>query len=395
LNKQFEGNAMTLRHNDKWKFDTRAIHAGQEDDPTTGAVITPIYATSTYKQEAPNVNRGYDYGRSHNPTRYAYERAVANLEGGKSGFAFASGLAAIATVLEILEAGSHIIATDDIYGNTYRLFEKVRKHSSHIEVTYVDMTDIKAIAAAVKPNTRMIWLESPTNPLLKILDLGAIAAFAKKRELITAVDNTFCSPWVQRPLEYGIDIVVHSATKYINGHSDVIGGIVVCNTPYAEKIGYLQNAVGAIAGPFDCFLAHRGLKTLGIRLQRQCENAMTVAEWLQKHPQVERVIYPGLPSHPQHALAKKQMPKFGGMLSAVFKGGEPKVIAALSKVQVFTLAISLGGIESLIEHPPTMTHAAMTPELRKSIGIEDGLVRISVGIEDAQDLIDDLNQALA
>ena len=385
---------MPLHPNDQWTFDTRAIHAGQEPDPSTGAVIVPIYATSTYRQEAPNVHKGFDYGRSHNPTRFAYERAIANLEGGKAGFAFASGLAAISTVLEILEAGSHVIATDDIYGNTYRLLEQVRRHSCHLSTSYVDMTNLKAMAAAVTPQTRMIWLESPTNPLLKILDLEAIAGFAKKHELITVVDNTFCSPWVQRPLDYGIDIVVHSATKYINGHSDVIGGVVVANSPYQEKIGFLQNAIGSIAGPFDSFLAHRGLKTLGIRLQRQCENALQIATWLEQHLQVERVLYPGLPSHPQHELAKKQMPKFGGMLSVVLKGGEAKVISTLKRCELFALAISLGGIESLIEHPATMTHAAMPAAIRRQIGIEDGLVRISAGIEDADDLIRDLQQAL-
>jgi cystathionine gamma-lyase len=385
---------VTIRHNDKWRFNTRAIHAGQEADPTTGAVIVPIYATSTYKQEAPGVHKGFDYGRSHNPTRYAYERAVANLEGGEAGFAFASGMAAIGTILEILEAGSHIIATDDLYGGTYRLFERVRKRSSKLDVSYVDLTNMEALAAAVKPETRMLWLESPTNPLLKLLDIEAIAAFAKKRGLITVVDNTFCSPWVQRPLEYGVDIVVHSATKYINGHSDIIGGVVVTTAAYQEQIGFLQNAVGGIAGPFDSFLAHRGLKTLGIRLQRQCENAMALALWLEKHPQVERVTYPGLPSHPQFELAKRQMPKFGGMVTAILKGGTPKVISTLRRCEVFTLAESLGAIESLIEHPTTMTHATIPAEARKKIGIDDGLVRFSLGIENAEDLIDDLSQAL-
>ena len=383
------------RHDNKnWKFDTRAIHAGQEVDPTTGAVITPIYATSTYKQEAPNVHKGFDYGRSHNPTRFAYERALANLEGGESGFAFASGLAAIAAVLEILEAGSHIIATDDLYGGTFRLFEKVRRHSSKLDFSYVDLNDFEALTAAVRPDTRLLWIETPTNPTLKILDLEKLVTFAKKRNLITVVDNTFCSPWVQRPLEYGIDIVVHSTTKYVNGHSDIIGGAAVANGAHAERIGYLQNAIGGIAGPFDSFLAHRGLKTLGIRLQRQCENALALASWLEKHPQIERVTYPGLKSHPQHELAKRQMPKFGAMLTAVLKGGTPKVISTLKKCEVFTLAESLGAIESLVEHPTTMTHSGIPAETRKKLGIEDGLVRFSVGIEDAEDLIDDLAQAL-
>ncbi|NDE90786.1 MAG: PLP-dependent transferase [Alphaproteobacteria bacterium] len=385
---------MSTSNKDKWQFDTRAIHAGQEPDPTTGAVITPIYATSTYKQEAPNVHKGFDYGRSHNPTRFAYERAIANLENGDAGFAFASGLAAIAAVLEILESGSHIVATDDLYGGTYRLFERVRKRSSNLQFTYADLTSLDALSAAVKPETRMIWLETPTNPMLKLLDLEAIIGFAKKRGIITVVDNTFCSPWIQRPLDYGADIVVHSATKYINGHSDLIGGIAVTTAAFKEHIGFLQNSIGGIAGPFDSFLAHRGLKTLGIRLQRQCENAITIASWLEKHPQVERVIYPGLASHPQHVLAKKQMPKFGAMLSIVLKGGTPKVVSTLKRCEVFTLAESLGGIESLIEHPATMTHASIPADIRKSLGIDDGLVRVSVGIENAQDLIDDLAQAL-
>ena len=383
-----------LRRNDQWSFETRAIHAGQEVDPTTGAVIVPIYATSTYKQEAPNVHKGFDYGRSHNPTRFAYERAIANLEGGEAGFAFASGLAAISAVLEILEGGSHIIATDDLYGGTFRLFEKVRRHSGNLDFSYVDLADLDAVERAITPKTRMIWIETPTNPTLKLLDLDAIASFAKKRGLITVVDNTFCSPWVQRPLEYGIDIVVHSATKYINGHSDIIGGVAVTGEAYREQIGFLQNAIGGIAGPFDSFLAHRGLKTLGIRLQKQCENAAEIAAWLEKHPQVERVAYPGLPSHPQHELAKRQMPKFGGMLTAVLKGGTPKVFSTLKRCEVFTLAESLGAVESLIEHPATMTHAGIPPETRRKLGIDDGLIRLSVGIENARDLIDDLAAAL-
>jgi len=385
---------MPLRYNNQWGFDTRAIHAGQEPDPTTGAVIVPIYATSTYKQEAPNVHKGFDYGRSQNPTRFAYERAVADLEGGAAGFAFSSGLAAIATILELLDAGAHVIAPDDIYGGTYRMFEKVRKQSARLDVSYIDLTDLKALPAAVRPETRMIWLETPTNPTLKLLDLEAIAAFARKNKLITVVDNTFASPWVQRPLELGIDIVMHSATKYINGHSDIIGGIVVTTKEHQERLGFLQNAIGSIASPFDSFLAHRGLKTLGLRMQRHCENALAIAQWLEKNPNVERVIYPGLKSHPQHALAKKQMPKFGGMLSAVFKGGLAKINKSLPHCQVFTLAESLGGVESLIEHPATMTHATIPPETRRKFGIEDGLVRLSVGIEHIDDLIADLDQIL-
>ena len=302
----------------KHGFDTRAIHAGQEFDPTTGAVITPIYATSTYAQISPGVHKGFDYARSHNPTRFAYERVVADLEGGKSGFAFASGLAAISSVLELLEHGSHVIAMDDIYGGTYRLFERVRKYSSGLDFSYVDLTKPELLEAAIRPNTKMIWVETPTNPLLKLVDLQLIAEFAKKHGLITVADNTFATPFLQRPLEYGFDIVVHSATKYINGHSDIIGGIAVSgdNIEIGERIGFLQNAVGGISGAFDSFLAHRGAKTLGLRMQRHCSNALTIAERLQNHPGVEKVIYPGLTDHPQHELAKRQMQNgFGGMIS--------------------------------------------------------------------------------
>jgi len=383
-----------IKKSNHWGFDTRAIHAGQEPDPTTGAVITPIYATSTYKQDAPNVHKGFDYGRSHNPTRFAYERVVADLEGGVAGFAFASGLAAIATVLELIEGGSHIITDGDLYGGTYRLFEKVRRHSARLDISYIDMTDAKALAAAVKPNTRMLWIETPTNPTLKLIDLEAVSAFGRKHKLITAVDNTFASPWVQNPLEFGADIVVHSTTKYINGHSDIIGGIVVTKEDHRERLTFLQNAIGSIASPFDSFLAHRGVKTLGLRLQRQCENALTIAERLEKHPQVERVLYPGLKNHPQHDLAKKQMPKFGGMVSVILKGGEAKARSALSACKVFTLAESLGAVESLIDHPASMTHASIPPEVRRKNGVADGLVRLSVGIENVEDLIADLDQAL-
>lgn len=387
---------MTLRHDKRWGFDTQAIHSGQEFDATTGAVITPIYATSTYAQEAPGVHKGLDYGRSHNPTRFAYERAVAHLEGGSAGFAFASGLAAVSTILELLEAGSHIIATNDLYGGTYRLFERVRKHSARLEISYVDLSDAAALEAAIRPNTKLIWVETPTNPLLKLVDLEAIAAIAKKHDLISVADNTFATPWIQKPLSLGFDIVVHSATKYLNGHSDIIGGIAVAgeNQELAEKLGFLQNAIGAIAGPFDSFLAHRGVKTLGLRMERHASNALAVAQFLEAHPKVERVIYPHLPSHPQYALAKKQMRAGGGMISALLKGGEKAAVSTLKSVQVFTLAESLGAVESLIEHPAIMTHASIPPETRKAIGIEDGLIRLSVGIEDVNDLIGDLTQAL-
>lgn len=387
---------MTRRDDPNWKFDTKAIHADQEVDASTGAVITPIYATSTFAQEAPGVHKGYDYGRSHNPTRFAYERAVAVLEGGSSGFAFASGMAAIACVLELLPASTHIVASDDLYGGTYRLFERVRKTSAQLSVSYVDMTSEKAVAEAITPGTKMLWVETPTNPLLKLVDLEAMGKLARKHRLIAVADNTFATPWIQRPLEYGFDIVVHSATKYLNGHSDIIGGMAVTggNAEIAERLGFLQNAIGGIASPFDSFLAHRGVKTLGLRMQRHCENALGVAQWLEKHPKIAKVIYPGLPSHPQHALAKRQMHGFGGMISAEVKGGQDAAVSMLKRCRVFTLAESLGGIESLIEHPAIMTHATIPPEVRQSIGISDGLIRLSVGIEDVADLIADLEAAL-
>ncbi len=376
-------------------FDTQAIHAGQFAEPATGAVITPIYATSTYVQDAPGVNKGLDYGRSQNPTRFALERAVAALEAGTHGYAFSSGLAAASTVLELLDSGAHIIATDDIYGGTYRLFERVRRRSTNLQITYVDLSNPANIAKAVQSNTRMIWIETPTNPLLKLIDIAAVVTEARKHKLLTVVDNTFASPWVQQPLKLGVDIVLHSATKYLAGHSDVIGGVVVAgDKELGDKLGFLQNAIGSIAGPFDSFLIHRGVKTLGIRVQRHCENALRLAEWLEAQPQVAKVIYPGLKSHPQHALAVKQMRAFGGMISIVLKGGQHAALEFLKPLQLFTLAESLGGIESLIEHPATMTHASIPAEVRAKTGIDDGLIRISVGIEDFVDLRDDLAQAL-
>ena len=378
-------------------FNTLGIHGGQYPDPSTGAVITPIYATSTYKQDAPGVHKGLDYGRSHNPTRFAFERVIAALESGTSGFAFASGLAASSTVLELLDHGSHMIASDDLYGGTYRLFERVRRRSSGLDVSYVDLSQPDHFAAAITPETRMVWIETPTNPLLKLVDIEAIQKLAKARNIIVVVDNTFSSPWVQRPLELGADIVVHSATKYINGHSDVIGGVVVtANDEIAKQIGFLQNAVGGISGPFDSFLMHRGLKTLGLRMQRHSQNAQSLAEWLEKKPDIEKIYYPGLPSHPQHELARRQMHNgFGGMISVVVKGGLPRATAFLKTTRLFTLAESLGGIESLIEHPAIMTHATIPPDIRARLGIEDGLIRLSVGIEDVDDLRADLEQALA
>ncbi len=379
------------------KFATRAIHARQFADPTTGAVITPIYATSTFKQDSPGVHKGFDYARSHNPTRFAYERAVADLEGGSEGFAFASGMAAAATILDILHANSHIIAMNDLYGGTYRLFERVRKNSSGLKVSYVDMTDLKNLENAITKDTKMIWVETPTNPLLKIVDLSAVSEISAKHDIIKVADNTFASPYIQRPLEHGFDIVMHSATKYLNGHSDMVGGVVVTgdNKEITERMGFLQNAVGSIASPFDSFLAHRGLKTLAIRMQRHSENAMQIAEWLEKHPQVEKVIYAGLKSHPQHEIAKRQMTGgFTGMISIVVKGGLEKAKRVLERTHLFTLAESLGGIESLIEHPAIMTHATIPAEIREASGISDGFIRLSVGIEDVSDLISDLDYAL-
>lgn len=378
-------------------FDTAAIHAGQQVDASTGAVITPIYATSTYVQEAPGVHKGLDYGRSHNPTRFAFERAVAALEGGKAGFAFSSGLAAIATILDMLETGAHIVSIDDVYGGTYRLLERVRKKSAGLEVSYVDLTDPEKLHAALRPTTRLVWLETPTNPLLKLADIARIAEITHKHGALLAVDNTFASPWIQKPLELGADIVVHSATKYINGHSDVIGGVAVASrADLVEQLGFLQNAAGAIAGPFDSFLMHRGLKTLGLRMERHNANAQQLAEWLERHPKIERVIYPGLQAHPQHALAKTQMKgKGGGIITIIVKGGLDAATTLLTRTRIFTLAESLGGIESLIEHPAIMTHASIPAELRAKAGISDGLIRISVGIEDVNDLRDDLAAALA
>jgi len=386
---------MTKKTRTPHALGTRAIHAGQHPDPSTGAIMTPIYATSTYVQESPGKHKGFEYSRSQNPTRMAYERCMADLEGGVAGFAFASGLAAASTVLELLDSGSHVIAMDDLYGGTYRLFERVRRRSAGLDFSFVDLNDTAAMKAALRPNTRMIWAESPTNPMLKLVDLAKVAAFAKKHGLILVVDNTFCSPMIQRPLEFGADVVVHSATKYINGHSDIVGGMVVCgNDELAAQIGFLQNSVGGIAGPFDAFLAMRGLKTLHLRMKAHCEGALAIAKWLERHPAVERVIYPGLKSHPQHALAKRQMDGFGGIVTIVVKGGMRKARRMLERCELFALAESLGGVESLIEHPASMTHASVPAANRKRLGISDGLVRLSVGTEDVGDLIAELERAL-
>jgi cystathionine gamma-lyase len=378
------------------RFATRAIHAGQAPDPTTGALVTPIYATSTYVQTSPGKHKGFEYSRSQNPTRFAYEDCVASLEGGLAGFAFASGLSASATVLELLDAHSHVIALDDLYGGSRRLFEQVRKRSAGLEFDYTHMQTQESIEALIRDNTRMIWLETPSNPLLNLVDLEMVVAIASERGIITVADNTFATPWAQRPIEFGFDLVLHSATKYLNGHSDIIGGIVVCgNEELTEPLRFLQNAVGAIASPFDSFLALRGLKTLALRMERHSENATAIAQWLDRHPKIERVIYPGLPSHPQHQLARRQMSGYGGMVAAILKGGEEESRRFLERCELFTLAESLGGVESLIEHPAIMTHSSVPEEVRLSLGISDGLVRISVGIEDIDDLIRDLDSALA
>jgi cystathionine gamma-lyase len=375
---------------------TRAIHAGQSPDPSTGAIMTPIYATSTYVQKSPGVHQGYEYSRTQNPTRMAWERCVADLEGGVAGFAFASGMATTATVLDLLDSGSHVIAMDDLYGGSYRLFERVRRRSAGLDFSFIDLNDANALKAALNPNTRMIWAETPTNPMLKLVDLKKVAAFAEKHGLILVVDNTFCSPMVQRPIELGAHLVVHSATKYLNGHSDMVGGVAIAaNKDLAERMAFLQNSVGAVAGPFDAFLALRGVKTLALRMRAHCAGALELAQWLEKHPVIERVIYPGLKSHPQHALAKRQMDGFGGIVTIVVKGGLRKARRVLERCELFALAESLGGVESLIEHPAIMTHASVPPANRKRLGISDGLIRLSVGVEDVADLRDELQRALA
>lgn len=379
----------------KQHIATRVIHAGQTPDPTTGAVMTPIYATSTYVQESPGQHKGYEYSRTRNPTRDAYEKCIADLESGTRGFAFASGMAAIGTILELLNPEDHIITMDDVYGGTYRILERVRTRSAGLKVSFVDLCHLENLKSAIKPETRMLWVETPTNPMLKIVDLKKLIEFAKQHNLITVADNTFATPILQRPLELGFDIVMHSATKYINGHSDMVGGIVVVkDEKLGEQIGFLQNAVGAVAGPFDSFLALRGVKTLALRMQRHCENALALAKWLEQHPKVTRVIYPGLPSHPQHEIAKKQMSHFGGMITAELNCDLNETVKVLERCKLFSLAESLGGVESLIEHPAIMTHASIPKENREQLGIKDGLIRISVGVEDIEDLKRDLEQAL-
>jgi cystathionine gamma-lyase len=378
------------------KFETKVIHAGQKPDPQTGAVMTPIYATSTYAQSSPGEHKGYDYARTRNPTRDALEACLAGLEGGRAAFAFASGMAAIGTVLELLDSGSHVVAMDDLYGGSYRILERVRKRSANLTASFVDLSNPENLEKSIQPSTRMVWVETPTNPLLKIVDLEAIAAIARRRRLVSVCDNTFASPWIQRPLELGFDIVVHSTTKYLNGHSDVIGGAAILrDETWKEKLAFLQNAVGAVPSPFDAFLTLRGIKTLAVRMERHCGNAMHVAAWLQKHAKVERVIYPGLATHPQHLLANRQMQaRYGGMVTAVLKGGLTASRRFLERCELFTLAESLGGVESLIEHPAIMTHASLPEDVRAGLGIDEGLVRLSVGIEALDDLIAELGHAL-
>jgi cystathionine gamma-lyase len=383
--------------NDKQRFGTRVIHGGQHPDPSTGAVMPPIYATSTYVQSSPGVHKGFDYSRTRNPTRDALQAAVADLEGGSAAFAFASGMATTATVLELLDSGSHIIAMHDLYGGSYRLFENVRKRSAGHDVSFVDLTNPAALTEAIRPNSRLVWIETPTNPLLKLVDLSAVVSIARKHGLITVCDNTFATPFAQRPLEHGVDIVVHSATKYLNGHSDSVGGVAVvgANSALRDRLAYLQNAVGAVSGPFDCFLILRGIKTLALRMERHCANALAVAQFLEAHPKVERVYYPGLESHPQHELAKRQMRgNYGGIVTAILKGDLDDARRVLERCHLFSLAESLGGVESLIEHPGLMTHASLPAAMRASLGINDGLIRLSVGVEDVNDLIAELRQAL-
>jgi cystathionine gamma-lyase len=381
----------------KHQLATRAIHAGQEPDPSTGAIMTPIYATSTYVQRSPGDHQGWEYSRSHNPTRSAYEQCIADLESGSRGFAFASGMAATATVLELLDSGDHVVAIDDLYGGSFRLFHNVRERSAGLKFSFTAIEDIEALKAAMRPQTRMIWVETPTNPMLKIVDIAAVAAVARQHGVLLVVDNTFASPMLQRPLELGADIVVHSATKFLNGHSDMVGGVAVVgdNAELAQRLWYLQNSIGGIQGPFDSFLAMRGLKTLALRMKAHCDNSLQIAQFLERHPAVAKTIYPGLESHPQHDLAMTQMGgKGGGIVSIDLKGGLAAAKKMLEGCRLFALAESLGGVESLINHPAIMTHASVPPEKRAEIGITDSLVRLSVGVEDVNDLIAELEEVL-
>lgn len=375
-------------------IETLAVHAGQEPDPSTGAVMTPIYQTSTYAQAAPGEHKGYEYSRTDNPTRAALEANLAALEGARYGLAFASGMAAITTFAALFQAGDHIVGFDDLYGGTVRLFDRVLAKFG-LEFTYVDLSDASRLRDALRPNTRLVWVETPSNPLLKLVDLEAVATIARQAGVLTACDNTFLSPFFQRPLDWGIDVVMHSTTKYLNGHSDVVGGALMLNdTALYERLKFLQNAMGAVPGPMDAWLTLRGTKTLAVRMERHAANAMRIARWLEDHPAVERVIYPGLESHPQHELARRQQRGFGGMITFFLRGDLEAARRFLSSVRLFTLAESLGGVESLIEHPAIMTHASLPPERRAALGISDTLIRISVGIEHVDDLIEDLSQAL-
>lgn len=376
------------------RFDTLAIHAGQEPDPTTGAIMTPVYLTSTYVQAGPGEHKGYEYSRTQNPTRKALQDCLAALEGAKHGLAYASGLAATDNLMHLLSAGDHVVVSDDVYGGTFRIFDKVWKRHG-LDFSFVDLSNPDAFEAAITPKTKMVWVESPTNPMLKLIDLARIAETAKKRGILSVCDNTFMTPYFQRPLELGFDVVTHSTTKYLNGHSDVVGGFAcTSHDDLAEKMFFLQNAVGGVPGAMDSFLVLRGVKTLGVRMERHAQNAMKIAEFLASHPKVNKATYPGLTSHPQHALARKQMKGFGGMMTFDIKGGLEAARTFLKTVKVFACAESLGGVESLIEHPAIMTHASVPQHTREALGISDGLIRLSVGIEDAQDLIDDLRQAL-
>jgi cystathionine gamma-lyase len=388
---------MTISQKQTLQFATRTIHAGQTPDPSTGAVMTPIYATSTYAQKSPGEHQGFEYSRTHNPTRFAYERCIADLENGQAGFAFASGMAAINTILELLSPGDHIIGMDDLYGGTVRLFSQVKQRSAGLSFSFVDLSNLDSLQENITSKTKLLWIESPTNPLLKLVDIAAAVKIAKQHNILVVVDNTFATPWSQRPLELGCDVVVHSATKYLNGHSDMVGGIVVVgdNKKLIDDVRYLQNATGAIQGPFDSFLALRGLKTLALRMERHSRNAVCIAQFLENHVNVEKVYYPGLASHPQHSLAKKQMLNgFSGIVSFILKGGLTEARCFLSRCQLFTLAESLGGVESLVDHPAIMTHASVPVETRARLGISDSLIRLSVGIEACEDLVNDLSQAL-
>ncbi len=375
-------------------FSTRAIHAGQEPDPTTGAIMTPVYLTSTYVQSSPGVHKGWEYSRTHNPTRKAFENCLASLEEGKHGFAFASGCAATTTILHMLKQGDHVIANDDMYGGTFRLFDKVLRHNG-LDFTYTNLTDAENFKKALKPNTKLVWLETPTNPTLKLVDIRKISKMAHEKNILVVVDNTFMSPYFQRPISLGADMVVHSATKYIGGHSDLVSGAVVTNSDeIAEKLAFLSNSMGGIQSPFDAFMCLRSLKTLPIRMKAHAESALAVAQFLEKHPKIDKVLYPGLSSHPQHGLAKDQMLGMGGMITLFMKGGISEARTLLENVKLFALAESLGGVESLIEHPAIMTHASVPLENRKALGIDDTLVRLSVGLEDLDDLLGDLKSAL-